>query len=112
MQDRQQSQTACIAAGWRDRLAATPGGVIAVLPGLSLCIVITALATLAQIYEESALRHAYVEALVIAILLGIAIRTLWQPAKLWHPGISFSAKTLLEIAVVLLGASISVAAIV
>src|SRR4051794_942449 len=112
MQDRQPSETAYVAAGWRDRLATAPAGAVAIVPGLALCIAITALATLAQIYEESALRHAYVEALVIAILLGIAIRTLWQPAKLWHPGISFSAKTLLEIAVVLLGASISLAAIV
>src|SRR3954447_20272133 len=112
MQDRQPSETAYIAAGWRDRLAAAPGGLVAVVPGLLLCIAITALATLVQIWEEAAFGHAYVEALVIAILLGIAIRSLWQPAKLWRAGISFSAKTLLEIAVVLLGASISLGAIV
>jgi uncharacterized integral membrane protein (TIGR00698 family) len=112
MQDRQQSQTADVGAGWRDRLAAAPAFLVAVVPGVALCIAITLLATLVQAWEETAFGHAYIEALVIAILLGIAIRSLWQPAKLWRAGISFSARTLLEIAVVLLGASISLAAIV
>ena len=79
-----------------------PAGFVAVTPGIVLCIAITALASIAQTREEAAFGHAYVEALVIAILLGIAIRTLWQPGELWRAGISFSAKTLLEIAVVLL----------
>src|SRR4051812_31671987 len=112
MQNRQRSETAEVAAGWRDSLATAPAGLVAVVPGLALCIAITMLATLVQAWEETAFGHAYIEALVIAILLGIAIRSLWQPAKLWRAGISFSAKTLLEIAVVLLGASISLAAIV
>jgi uncharacterized integral membrane protein (TIGR00698 family) len=114
MQDREQPETASgnSMAGRRDRLAATPAGVVAVLPGVLLCIAITALATIAQAYEEDAFGHAYIEALVIAILLGIALRSFWQPARFWHAGISFSAKTLLEIAVVLLGASISLGAIV
>ncbi len=51
--------------------------------------------------------QAYLEALVLAILLGVALRTAWTPGPRWHPGIAFSAKTLLEIAVVLLGASVS-----
>lgn len=49
---------------------------------------------------------------MIAILLGTATRTLWVPSRYWHPGISFSAKILLEIAVVLLGATISARMIV
>ncbi len=115
MQDPPQPETAAsgdIVTGWRDRLASMPAGFVAVTPGLVLCIAITALASIAQSREEAAFGHAYVEALVIAILLGIAIRSLWQPGKLWRAGISFSAKTLLEIAVVLLGASISIGAIV
>jgi len=35
------------------------------------------------------------------------VRTLWAPGAIWRPGINFSAKTLLEIAIVLLGASLS-----
>src|SRR3954453_6060675 len=114
MQDRQQPKNSAsgnIAATWRDRLATAPSGV-AVLPGLMLCIAVTALASLLQHWEEAAFSHPYVEALVIAILLGIAIRSVWQPGDIWHAGISFSVKTLLEIAVLLLGASISLGAIV
>ena len=64
-----------------------------------------------ELLERRQFAHPYVEALVIAILLGIAIRTLWRPAERWRAGIAFSAKQLLEIAVMLLGASISFAAI-
>ncbi len=53
----------------------------------------------------------WIEALVLAILFGTAIRTVWSPHELWLPGIDFSAHLLLEIAVVLLGASVSAATI-
>src|SRR5262249_50817453 len=53
----------------------------------------------------------YLEALVIAILVGVVVRAFWEPGPMWKPGIAFSAKTLLEIAVVLLGASISAATV-
>jgi uncharacterized integral membrane protein (TIGR00698 family) len=52
--------------------------------------------------------QAYIEALVLSILLGVAIRTAWQPVPRFIPGIAFSAKFLLEFAVVMLGASVSV----
>ena len=55
--------------------------------------------------------RAWIEALVIAILVGAAVRTAWRPGPRWKPGIDFSAKLLLEIAVVMLGASISAATI-
>jgi uncharacterized integral membrane protein (TIGR00698 family) len=41
----------------------------------------------------------------------MAIRTAWQPSARWRAGIAFSAKQILEVAVTLLGASISLAAI-
>jgi uncharacterized integral membrane protein (TIGR00698 family) len=50
---------------------------------------------------------AWLEALVLAILVGTAIRTVWTPGHRWTAGIDFSAKVLLEAAVVLLGASVS-----
>jgi uncharacterized integral membrane protein (TIGR00698 family) len=117
MEDRQEPQTvrdgaAVTPLSWRDHLAAAPAEFAAVVPGLMLCIFITAVAMVLQNWEEAAFGHPYVEALVIAILLGIVIRSLWQPGDIWGAGISFSAKTLLEIAVVLLGASISLGAIV
>ena len=47
--------------------------------------------------------------LVLAILLGAAVRTAWTPDTRFQAGIDFSAKMLLEVAVVLLGASVSAA---
>jgi uncharacterized integral membrane protein (TIGR00698 family) len=117
MEDRQEQRsvhdgTTASPSSWRDHLALAPSHIAAVVPGLILCIAITAIAMVLQNWEEAAFGHPYVEALVIAILLGIALRSLWQPGDIWGAGISFSAKTLLEIAVVLLGASISLGAIV
>ena len=81
---------------------------VSVVPGVLLCVAVTLLATLVQAVERRLAGEAYLEALVLAILLGVAIRTAWKPGATWAPGIKFSAKTLLEIAVVLLGASVSV----
>ena len=81
------------------------------LPGILLCIAITIVAILLQAVEVHFAGQAYLEALVLAILLGVAIRTAWTPAKRFVPGIAFSAKFLLEVAVVMLGASVSVATV-
>ncbi len=104
-----------IAGGGNKEMADTikklPQFLISVLPGTGICIVLTLIALAAQLLEERAFEHPYIEALVHAILLGIAVRSVWQPNALWRPGINFSAKPLLEIAVMLLGASISLGAI-
>ncbi|POR39823.1 putative sulfate exporter family transporter, partial [Methylobacterium sp. V23] len=81
------------------------------LPGLTLCLAVTAAAMLLQELEEHIFGRAWLEALVLAILLGSAIRTAWTPSQRFFPGIAFGAKTVLEIAVVLLGASLSLATI-
>lgn len=78
-----------------------------VVPGLLFCGAVSAAAIAAQFAEEAALGRPYLEALVIAILLGVLIRTAWRFRPAWLPGIRFSAQTVLEIAVMLLGASIS-----
>jgi uncharacterized integral membrane protein (TIGR00698 family) len=80
-------------------------------PGLLLCVAIALLAMGAQYVEEVAFAHPYVEALVIAILVGTLTRSYALRSKRWTAGINFGAKTLLEIAIVLLGASISTDAI-
>lgn len=90
---------------------ARDGAATSVLPGIGLCAAITALAMAAQALEERVAGHPYVEALVLAILIGIAIRTAWTPDARFRTGIAFSAKQLLEVAVVLLGASLSLGAI-
>jgi len=72
-----------------------------------LCVGITLVALALQGVEERLFGRAWLEALVLAILIGAAVRTAWAPGARWRAGIGFSAKTLLEAAVVLLGASIS-----
>lgn len=80
---------------------------VSVAPGLLLCLVVTLIAYGADGLEKALFGHDWLESLVIAILVGTVIRTSWMPGAYWFPGIAFSAKILLEIAVVLLGASIS-----
>jgi uncharacterized integral membrane protein (TIGR00698 family) len=82
------------------------------LPGVALCVAITAVAKLIEQAEVGYAGHPYLEGLVVAILLGVLIRAFWAPGPLWKPGIAFSAKTLLEIAVVLLGASLSAVTVI
>ena len=96
--------------------AATDTGTIiarisALMPGVGLSVLITLVSLGVQHLEERVFGHPYLEALVIAILLGMAIRTAWEPNARWRAGIAFSAKQVLEVAVVLLGATISFAAI-
>ena len=81
--------------------------VLNLLPGVLLCLLVTAFASVLQVIEVRFTGQAYLEALVLAILLGVAVRTAWTPGSRWRPGVAFSAKTLLEVAVVLLGASVS-----
>lgn len=77
------------------------------LPGVFLCSSIALIAFVLERIELHLLAFPYIGAVVIAILIGIAIRSFWIPPKHWKSGIDFSAKQLLEIAIVLLGASIS-----
>ena len=78
-----------------------------VLPGLLLCVGVTLAAMGLERIETRLASAAWLEALVLAILVGIAVRTAWTPGDRWTAGIDFSAKFLLEVAVVLLGASVS-----
>ena len=65
---------------------------------------------LAQL-EARLLGHAIVEALVLAILVGMAIRAVWPYGERWAPGVRVAAKPALEWAIVGLGASVNLPAI-
>jgi uncharacterized integral membrane protein (TIGR00698 family) len=82
-----------------------------ILPGAVVCIAIAIAAILLQQAEVYFAGQPYLEAIVLAILLGVAIRTVWIPGPRWIPGISFSAKFVLESAIVMLGVSVSVTTI-
>ena len=62
---------------------------------------------LLQRVEERIVGHAIIEGLVIAILVGMLVRTVWLPAPRYLDGIAFSSKQVLEFAVLLLGASVN-----
>ena len=78
-------------------------------PGVMLCLLVTLAAIGLTSIERDVIGHVWLEPLVLAILLGAAVRTAWTPDARFKAGIDFSAKMLLEVAVVLLGASVSAA---
>jgi uncharacterized integral membrane protein (TIGR00698 family) len=78
-----------------------------VVPGIALCVTISVAAIVLEHAEKEVFGRAWLDAIVLAILLGTAVRTMWVPGRLWRMGISVGAKLLLEIAVVLLGFSLS-----
>ena len=77
-------------------------------PGIALCVVISVVASVAGSVEHALAGRAWIEPLVLAILLGAAVRTAWTPDERWSPGIDFSAKQVLEVAIVLLGLTLDV----
>ena len=77
------------------------------VPGVALCGMVALGAMALQRIEWHLLGAAWLESLVLAILLGTALRTVWTPGPRWAPGVTFSSKVLLEIAIVLLGLSVS-----
>lgn len=80
----------------------------AIVPGLALCTGVTALAYGIEAFETYLSGRNWLETLVLAILVGAAIRTIWgTPSGRFRRGIDFGAKQMLEVAVALLGASIS-----
>ena len=82
-----------------------------ILPGLVLACGISGMAVLLQAAEIQVFGRAWFEALVLAILLGAVFHTIFGLHGRLQPGVHFSSKLLLEVAIVLLGASISAAAI-
>ncbi|SCW48691.1 conserved hypothetical integral membrane protein [Rhizobium mongolense subsp. loessense] len=81
------------------------------LPGLILCAAVALAAHFVEQLQMMIFGSHWIESLVFAILVGIAVRSSVRLPQSFIPGIQFAAKTLLEIAVVLLGASLSVAAV-
>jgi len=81
-------------------------------PGVALATLITLVALALGRIQEMLFDFAALEPLVLALLIGLAVRAAWTPRAVFLPGIGISAKQLLEFAIVLLGASLNLAAIV
>lgn len=77
----------------------------ALVPGLAACAAVAAGASLLEAAEVAWFGRAWLEGLVLAILLGAVVGTAWSPPPALRPGLRFAAKPLLEVAIVLLGAS-------
>lgn len=86
-------------------------GIRALVPGVVLSVLVSGLAVVAEWLEVRLTGGAWIEALVLAILVGAIVRLFLHRSEGFDPGIAFSAKYFLEIAIVLLGASVSAAAI-
>ncbi|WP_458135231.1 YeiH family protein [Komagataeibacter sp. NFXK3] len=82
-----------------------------VAPGVGLCLSITVLAIGLEKAQAALFGRAWLEALNMALLLGVGLRAIWRPAPACGPGINCCARTVLNIAIVLLGASFSVGAV-
>jgi uncharacterized integral membrane protein (TIGR00698 family) len=82
-------------------------GASEVAPGVAACIGVGLLATALTAWEVAAFGRTWLEPLVICIIVAAVLRNLLGLAPRWRAGVSFCAKTLLEWAVVLIGASIS-----
>lgn len=80
-------------------------------PGLLLCGAVTLAALGLEHLEVLLFGRAWLEGLVLAIVLGSLIRTVCGLAPRYTAGIHFSAHRLLETAVLLLGASVSASAL-
>ena len=79
------------------------GSVLKVLPGLALSLGLAAIAR----FLESLLPIHIIGASVIALFLGMIINTFFRP-KWLKPGLKFTSKKVLKLAIILLGASLSV----
>jgi uncharacterized integral membrane protein (TIGR00698 family) len=93
-------------------VSAFTGQVRTLLPGILLCVAVTLAAVALAWAEVQLFGRAWIDAIVIAILLGTFIRSVWTPPKPLQPGIGYAGKQMLEFAVVLLGASVSAVTVV
>jgi uncharacterized integral membrane protein (TIGR00698 family) len=78
------------------------------LPGVAAAIAVSLLAVGGGAIEERVFGRPIIEPLVLAILVGMVIRTSVGSWSAGEPGIRFTSKTVLEIAVFLIGATMDV----
>ena len=101
--------------GLNGRRAMTPTPLLtritALAPGMALSLAVAAVAMGLQSFETQVFDRIWLEGLVLAILIGAGVRTFWPPPETFRAGVAFSAGFLLEVAVVLLGASLSAPAL-
>lgn len=88
-----------------------PRRLFQILPGLALCLIVTLIAQSCDLLQRQVFGHVWVEPLVAAIIGGVIVAAVRAPHPLVTPGIGFSAKIVLEAAIVLMGAAIDMHAL-
>lgn len=78
------------------------------LPGVLASVAVSAVAVAAGAVEARLFGRAVVEPLVLAILIGMAVRSIAPGLPGVQPGVRFMSKQVLEVAVLLLGATMDV----
>jgi len=81
------------------------------LPGLAVVLIVSCCAFALERFEIAMTGSAWIEALVLAILVGTGVRTAWKPPARCDAGIRFAAHTILEVAVAVMGATVGVSVI-
>lgn len=76
------------------------------LPGVALAAAVSLASVAIARVETRVFGHPVIEALVVAILLGMVVRTCWSPPATFEAGVHFTGKQVLEVAVFLLGAAV------
>lgn len=82
------------------------------IPGIALAATVTLVAIVIAEIETLIIGYALLEPLVLALILGVVVRAFWQPPANMQPGIDFSAKQVLEFAIVLIGFSLALGTLV
>lgn len=83
-----------------------------VLPGVLVASGITVIAFILADIQERLIDHAILEPLVLSLILGLIVRLLWTPSARVEKGIGFAGKQLLEFAIVVLGITLNLGALV
>lgn len=87
---------------------ATVGGLAA---GLALCAAVAAAGYGLELAQRQVLGRAWLDALMLAIIIGTLVRSLGVVSPVTDPGVRFAAKPVLEVAIVLLGLTLDVPAL-
>jgi uncharacterized integral membrane protein (TIGR00698 family) len=91
---------------------ADAGPIARLLPGLGLVLGLGILAQGLAAIQEAALGRVWLEPLVLALLLGVLVGNLGVRPRLFGPGAAYAGKQVLEFAVLLLGVSVDVSALI
>jgi len=81
-------------------------------PGIALCAVTALLAFEAEKIERAFLQKSWLEMLNLTLVIGVCLRLVSSRSRVFDPGIRFCSKSLLDVAIVLLGAGFSLRGIV